>query len=72
MKKRFPLIVGITLLLAGTVCYIYEPPILMDLSRRAFDVFLKKQARPVQSDLVTIVDIDDASMAAYGQWPWPR
>ena len=26
-----------------------------------------KTARPV-----TIVDIDEASLAKYGQWPWPR
>ncbi|MBN2163825.1 MAG: adenylate/guanylate cyclase domain-containing protein [Pontiellaceae bacterium] len=72
MKKRLPLIVGILLLLAGAFCYIYEPAILSDLSRRAFDIYLKKQAKPVQSDAVAIVDIDDASMEAYGQWPWPR
>lgn len=64
--------VGLFLLLVGAFCYVFEPPILVDLSRRAFDVFLKKQAKPVQSGQIAIVDIDDASMEAYGQWPWPR
>ncbi|MBN2704723.1 MAG: adenylate/guanylate cyclase domain-containing protein [Pontiellaceae bacterium] len=73
MKKRLlPLMVGLFLLLAGAFCYVFEPPILIDFSRRAFDLFLKKQAKPVQSEQIAIVDIDDASMEAYGQWPWPR
>jgi adenylate cyclase len=72
MKKRLPHMVGLFLLLAGAVCYLYEPPALENLSRRAFDIFLNAQARPVQSGLVSIIDIDDASMAVYGQWPWPR
>ena len=72
MKKRLPLITGLILLVTGAVCYIYQPPFLSDLSRRIYDVFLEKSAVPVQSDAVAIIDIDDASLAEYGQWPWPR
>jgi adenylate cyclase len=72
MKKRLPLITGLLLLLVGAVCYIYQPPFLVDLSRRLFDLFLTQQARPVQSDTVTIVDIDDDALETYGQWPWSR
>ena len=72
MKKRLPLITGLTLLLAGAVCYLYEPPFMIGLSRRVFDVFLERNAKPVQTDTVAIIDIDDASLAEYGQWPWPR
>jgi adenylate cyclase len=72
MKKRLPLITGLILLIAGAVCYIYEPPFITGLSRRVFDVFLEHNAKPVQTDAVAIVDIDDVSLAEYGQWPWPR
>ncbi len=72
MKKRLPLKVGMFLLLAGAAVYLYEPPALENLSRRAFDVFLNAQAKPVQTSRISIIDIDDASMAVYGQWPWPR
>jgi adenylate cyclase len=72
MKKRLPLITGLLLLLLGAVCYIYEPPFMVDLSRRLFDLFLTQQARPVQSNAVTILDIDADTLEAYGQWPWSR
>ena len=72
MKKRLPLTTGLILLIAGAVCYIFEPPVLCGISRRIYDVFLAKNAAPVQSDAVAIIDIDDASLAEYGQWPWPR
>ena len=72
MKKRLPLITGLILLIAGAVCYIYEPPFMTGLSRRVFDVFLEHNAKPVQTDAVVLIDIDDASLEKYGQWPWPR
>lgn len=72
MKKRLPLITGLFLLVAGAVFYIYEPPFLSGLSHRIYDVFLQKNAQPVQTDAVAIIDIDDQSLTEYGQWPWPR
>jgi adenylate cyclase len=72
MKKRLPLITGLILLVAGVVLYLYEPPFIAGLSRRVFDIFLEHNAKPVQTDVVAVIDIDDASLAKYGQWPWPR
>jgi len=72
MKKRLPLITGLILLIAGAVCYLYEPPFMTGLSRRVFDIFLEHNAKPVQTDAVAVIDIDDASLEQYGQWPWPR
>ncbi|MCU0858045.1 MAG: CHASE2 domain-containing protein, partial [Pontiellaceae bacterium] len=72
MKKRIPLMTGFLLLLAGAVGYRYEPPFLAGLCRRAFDIFLEYNARPVQTDRVVLVDINDESLVQYGQWPWPR
>jgi CHASE2 domain-containing sensor protein/signal transduction histidine kinase len=36
-----------------------------------YDRFLAARARPVSPDIV-IVEIDNASVAALGRWPWPR
>ncbi len=71
-NKRLPLTMGLLLLLTGVIFYIYEPPFFSGLSRRVYDLFLKKNAQPVQTDAVAIIDIDDASLSQYGQWPWPR
>jgi serine phosphatase RsbU (regulator of sigma subunit)/CHASE2 domain-containing sensor protein len=37
-----------------------------------FDLYQRWQPRQRQGAPVTIVAIDDASLAALGQWPWPR
>ncbi|RQH08931.1 CHASE2 domain-containing protein [Paraburkholderia dinghuensis] len=36
-----------------------------------YDFFLTKRPHPVSPDIV-IVEIDNASVAALGRWPWPR
>lgn len=37
-----------------------------------FDRYQRKMPRTVQSQPVTIVAIDEKSLAQLGQWPWPR
>ena len=50
-----------------------DPPALARLRDLAFDGFQRLHPREVPPDLpVRIVDIDEASLAEYGQWPWPR
>ena len=39
---------------------------------RAFDVFLNMEPRSYQDAGVRVVDIDEASLAKIGQFPWPR
>ncbi len=38
----------------------------------AFDLFQQTSPRQPQPAPVAIVDIDDASLEEFGQWPWPR
>ncbi|HYM33508.1 MAG TPA: adenylate/guanylate cyclase domain-containing protein [Candidatus Cybelea sp.] len=51
---------------------IADPGPIAETRLRGFEVL--QQAFPrASADLpVTIVDIDEASLAAFGQWPWPR
>jgi adenylate cyclase len=47
-----------------------NPDFLESLRLRYFDQLIVNQA-PVENNIYT-VDIDEASIAAQGQWPWPR
>lgn len=42
------------------------------LQNAIFDSYQRLDPRMVDSFPVTIVDIDEATLAQYGQWPWPR
>lgn len=37
-----------------------------------YDLFLKKTGGKDVSKQITIIDIDETSLSAVGQWPWPR
>jgi len=39
---------------------------------QVFDLYQRLAPRKAQGFPAVIVDIDNASLAAYGQWPWPR
>jgi len=49
-----------------------EPALVQELQLRAFDGFQRLAPRSYTDAAVRIVDIDDASLAHIGQWPWPR
>ncbi|MDN5003292.1 CHASE2 domain-containing protein [Bradyrhizobium sp. GCM10027634] len=61
------------LLVVFAALRVWDPPPVQELRLRTFDMFQlldprdKKGVRPV-----TIVDIDDKSLAKFGQWPWSR
>lgn len=61
---------GITLLM---LClYVWQPAILVQLDRKTYDIFLENHSGGIPSPVPIIVDIDEKSLATYGQWPWPR
>jgi adenylate cyclase len=43
-----------------------------ELRVRTFDFYQRFDPRVKTARPVTIVDIDEASLSKYGQWPWPR
>ncbi|WP_159732482.1 CHASE2 domain-containing protein [Methylosinus sp. Ce-a6] len=50
-----------------------QPPALDDLRNFAFDAFQRLAPRPYDPGLpVRVVAVDEESLAAFGQWPWPR
>jgi len=65
--------VCIVLLLALVPLRVIDPPPLQEVRLRVFDLFQVLQPREQKGPLpVAIVDIDEPSLKAIGQWPWPR
>ena len=60
-------------LVAGALALrIIDPGIVTELRVRGFDSAERIWPRASSSARVAIVDIDEKSLAQYGQWPWPR
>ena len=50
----------------------YDPPLLQYLRNAGFDQVQRIWPRQRQELPVRVIDIDEASLAALGQWPWSR
>jgi adenylate cyclase len=64
--------VCIVLLFALVPLRLANPRPLEELRVRTFDLFQVLHPRQQSSHPVAIVDIDEDSLKAIGQWPWPR
>lgn len=70
---RAPLYVALFVLAAALLLRSIDPTALGRLRDFAFDSYQCLQPREYRPDTaVRIVDIDEAALAEYGQWPWPR
>src|SRR3546814_10550654 len=59
--------------LAGLlVVQAWDPPPLRTLRLKTFDLYQTPKPRQAQPQPIIVVDIDDETLAAVGQWPWPR
>ncbi|MDZ4198567.1 MAG: CHASE2 domain-containing protein, partial [Kiritimatiellia bacterium] len=71
-KSASVLAAGIVATFICVALYLWNPPFLQALSRQAHDGLLRWRPTPPQSGAVVLVDIDEESLAAIGQWPWSR
>ena len=69
--KHGRLLALIVLAVALAVRY-FDPPTVELMRMRGFDVLQELFPRAEGEHPVAIVDVDDESLAALGQWPWPR
>ena len=58
--------------LGAMALWLADPIPLQSLRLAQFDQFQRWHPRPYTPVAVRVVDIDEASLKAQGQWPWPR
>jgi adenylate cyclase len=62
----------VVLLIGLTLLRIQDPAPIEELRLRTFDTFQRIDPRVRTAKPVRVVNIDEKSLAKYGQWPWPR
>ena len=55
----------------GALC-LWPPPLVVFLEGKVYDSFLRSAPHRPVTGSVTVADLDEASLARLGQWPWPR
>ena len=63
---------ALALVVGALALRIVDPGIITELRVRGFDLVERIWPRASPAARVVIVDIDEKSLAQYGQWPWPR
>ncbi|MFO1161222.1 MAG: adenylate/guanylate cyclase domain-containing protein [Reyranellaceae bacterium] len=72
-NARIPFLAALLVLVGALALRIIDPVELSRLRDFAFDVYERLKPRVYNpATPVRIIDIDEASLAEYGQWPWPR
>ena len=70
---RLILAIGIAVTTLMLAVGVLPPPILTQARDLVFDAYQRTSPRPYDPDApVHIIDIDEAALDTYGQWPWPR
>ena len=71
----FERLLGMAMLAGFLTLYVLDPYPVQFLRLKTFDYFQQLKPRdipPPQGKPVTIIDLDEDSLAEIGQWPWPR
>src|SRR5215468_5047146 len=71
-KFGYARLICLALLAGFAALRVVDPAPLSELRSRTFDNFQLLDPRVKTARPVTIVDIDEKSLAKLGQWPWPR
>ncbi len=71
-RSGFARLVGFALLIFFVFFRIWDPAPLESFRLKVFDYYQTLYPRPQGPLPVTIIDIDERSLQALGQWPWPR
>ncbi len=66
------LVLGIAFIALSAVIRIADPPAARLAREILFDQYQRLKPREYQPLPIRILDIDEASLASVGQWPWPR
>jgi adenylate cyclase len=72
MLKWIKLLLPATLLVLAVLLRFHDPVLLQEFRYRIFDNYQRLSPRVYTEMPVVVVDIDDETLAAHGQWPWSR
>jgi len=71
-RRILPSLLGVALIVGLVLLRLADPYPVQLMRETAFDVFQQLAPRPKGDFPVRVVDVDEASLKAIGQWPWPR
>lgn len=69
---RFILTCGLIFTALISTLYFYQPTFLRFFDNKLYDTLLRLAPKSETSGVPLIVDLDEKSLAQFGQWPWPR
>jgi CHASE2 domain-containing sensor protein len=72
MTRRLVLLTGLVPAVVTAVLSLYRPALLARLDNVVYDLLLGAIPAGSPDSRVMIVDVDERSLAALGQWPWRR
>lgn len=72
LSWQSPRFLGLMVLLLVIAACVLNPPLLREAELRVFDQYQREWPREYQPVPVTVVVVDEESLARIGQWPWPR
>ncbi len=70
--NRLQYLVAFAMTVVFVLLRTWDPLPLQLLRLKTFDMYQRIQPREAIKHPVAIIDLDEESLAAYGQWPWPR
>jgi adenylate cyclase len=72
LRRGAVYLLPLAVLLVAAAARLGAPDVLERLSLVAFDLYQRTAPRAAADLPIRVVDIDDASLREFGQWPWPR
>jgi len=72
LRRLLPVLAGLVVVVLLTLLRIADPFPVQALREIAFDFYQRLHPRPQAEFPVRVIDIDEAALAQFGQWPWPR
>lgn len=71
-RRLLPTVLGFALVVLLALVRLGDPLPVASIRDMGFDFYQRLHPRAGADSPVRVVDIDDASLARLGQWPWPR
>jgi adenylate cyclase len=70
--QQVGVIIGLAIVAALTILRASDPQLLRQAREVTFDEYQRLAPRTFENLPVRVIDIDEASLREFGQWPWPR